>query len=448
MEHLWDVTALGRTSAAIVLYGACMAWYLTAFSNRGAIPGRAAGAVYTGVLLTLFFIPDEMAAAAAYALGAAGAFVTYLCLEHGRLLVKLFACIAFEAVRRIASTIGSSVYILVSAQLVWPLWADQEAQYQMFVWVCVLEDLVQGSTAFLALRTVVHFFPDTHGTLHSGEFGLLIAPAAAAIVATQVLHRLSQILDYARLSVEVETQALILAVVVLAALVATIVMFRRVRTEQRNETNRQLLEGQLESMRRYIAQMEQNDARMAALRHDAANHLETIAALQETGALEDARQYAKRTYDDMVAAQSQVRTGNPVSDVILGEQQRTAEQRGVQYDVRFRFPTGLGIDAFDLGTILHNAGQNAIEAAAACKDPWVRVRSTVHNRAVLVEITNSCAQPVPLDKTTGLPVSARTGEHGFGLRNIASAAAKYNGNLRAEASPKSFALLVLLSARN
>lgn len=448
MEHLWDIAAQVRTSALIVLYGACMAWFLNAFSDRGPGLGRAAGGVYSSILFVCFFVPYEMTATEAYLAAGAGAFLTYLILEHGRPLMNLFACLTFEAIRRIVSTIGSSVYILVSAQLVWPLWTDPEAQYLMFAAVCALQVLSEGAGAYLALRMIVRFFPDPAGTLRTGEFGLLAAPTAAAIVATQVLHELRQILDYGQYSVEVETQALILALVLLASLVAIIVMFGRVRAEQSSETDRQLLEGQIESMRGYIAQMERNDERMARLRHDAANHLETIAALQEKGTLADAHRYARRTYDDMVSVQSAIRTGNPVSDVILDEQQQIAKQRGIRYDTHFRFPSGLGIDAFDLGVILHNAGRNAIEGAAGSEEPWVCVRSTVHNHNVLIEVSNSCPAQVVLHPQTGLPVSTRQGEHGNGLRNIASAAAKYSGSVRAEAGLNTFTLLVLLSIHN
>ena len=123
-----------------------------------------------------------------------------------------------------------------------------------------------------------------------------------------------------------------------------------------------------------------------------------------------------------------------------------AEQHNVRYSADFRFPASLGIDAFDIGIILHNAGQNAIEAARRAEDPWVRVESRVHHKTVLIDISNSCGEPVNINPETGRPDTVKSSGHGIGLRNIESAAEKYSGDVQITAGPDTFMLSIFLSA--
>lgn len=443
-EHLWEVGRTVRLTSGIVLYGCFLAWFLSAFATSGTRPARPAAAVYTAVLLVCLYLPYEMASAAAYLAGAAGAFLVCLAVSHDRLLMKLFVFLTFEAVRRAAATAGSCAYIVLSSYIVLPAHADPELQYKMYLVCCAVDVAVQAITGYAALRLVIRYFPDPHGTLTAGEFGLLCVPSASAIVTTQVLHDLRQILDYGKYSVQMESLAGVLVAAAIVSLVATVVMFGKIRAEQKTRTDRELLDGQLASMRDYIAQMERNDRRMAQVRHDVVNHLETIAALQERGDLGDASSYARRMYGELSSAGTAVHTGNPVSDVIISDQKQYAEQHGIRYTADVQFPNGLGIDAFDVGIILHNAGQNAIAAAMQSEDPWVHVRSRVHRRTLLIDVSNSCAKPAVINPSTGRPDTTRPGEHGLGLRNVDSVAERYGGNVQITAGQDTFTISVLL----
>jgi hypothetical protein len=58
-----------------------------------------------------------------------------------------------------------------------------------------------------------------------------------------------------------------------------------------------------------------------------------------------------------------VKSGNPVTDVILTEKQKEAKNRGIAFVSDFHYPEETKINAFDVSVILNNAVGNAIEAA-------------------------------------------------------------------------------------
>lgn len=57
-------------------------------------------------------------------------------------------------------------------------------------------------------------------------------------------------------------------------------------------------------------------------------------------------------------------TGNPITDIIIHQKKQEADRAGVKFSVDFSYPKELQIDVYDIGVILNNALENAIEAAA------------------------------------------------------------------------------------
>lgn len=55
-------------------------------------------------------------------------------------------------------------------------------------------------------------------------------------------------------------------------------------------------------------------------------------------------------------------TGNPITDIIIHQKSQEAQKKKIQFDVDFIFPSKQKIDAYDVGVVLDNALENAIEA--------------------------------------------------------------------------------------
>ena len=151
----------------------------------------------------------------------------------------------------------------------------------------------------------------------------------------------------------------------------------------------------------------------------------------------------KSAWSESVA---EIKTGNPVTDVILTQKQKEAEEKGIDFRCKFMYPTDTGINAFDVSVILNNAITNAFEGVSGCKNPYVSISAYRKKNAYMLELTNCIRKRVEIDDETGLPESTKKdkGSHGFGLANIRKVAQKYYGDIDISQDENSFTLTVML----
>ena len=148
----------------------------------------------------------------------------------------------------------------------------------------------------------------------------------------------------------------------------------------------------------------------------------------------------------------EVKSGNPVTDVILQEWKIEAEKRGICFRCDFHYPAGSNINAFDVSVILNNALQNAVENTVEGETAYISVNSYRRNNVFMIEISNSFMGKLQWDAECGLPVTSKEkteshgyGQtHGYGLSNIRKVAGKYFGDLDITQKDREFLLSVML----
>ena len=242
----------------------------------------------------------------------------------------------------------------------------------------------------------------------------------------------------------------LLAVVSFASILVVIVVFEDVKNHQREECQRDLLSRQIADMESHIAQVERFYHDIRSLRHDMGNHIMMLEHLYAQDERAEAERYTARLKEelqrDIVSEENVIRSGNPVTDVILMEKSKCAAQRGIAFESMFRYPSEASVDAFDISVILSNALENAIESAAGCESPYIRITSRRRNHTCLIECENSSGFLREIDPETGLPVTTKENhaEHGFGLSNIRGIAQRYHGDIEIIQESGRFVLCVLL----
>lgn len=202
-------------------------------------------------------------------------------------------------------------------------------------------------------------------------------------------------------------------------------------TEQ--ETAAARLSKQLDGQRRYVEEAEKRTAQWAAFQHDLKNHLLVLTGLLRESNYPAAERYANRLQAGCDALTVRISTGNPVLDALFHEKCSQARRWGISVDCRVRIPPDYSVEDMDLCTIFSNILDNAM---AACRmvEPSRRVlRVITKARAgfLVVESTNPVADSRPIEK-------------GIGLRNIETAAARYQGAAEWEIADGIFRISVLL----
>ena len=119
---------------------------------------------------------------------------------------------------------------------------------------------------------------------------------------------------------------------------------------------------------------------------------------------------------------------------------------------RLLFPRELEILSYDLGIILGNALDNAIEACKRLKErepeaeAFIRLSSWMKGRLLILKVENSFDGKVPGMGTKRLLLTNKTDKnaHGIGLSNIRCTAEKYGGTMDYKAVGRVFILSVMM----
>lgn len=236
------------------------------------------------------------------------------------------------------------------------------------------------------------------------------------------------------------------------AVFITIVIYQALKENQQKEKENLVLEKQIESMKSHIKEVERLYQDMRGLKHDMGNHITILERLYAANEKAEAVQYIGKLRQKFLETSGEIKTGNPVTDVILNEKKKTAEENQIHFTSDFIYPKDTGVDVFDVSVLLSNALENALEAAKQCEQPYIVLTAYRKKNIYMIEIENSLRAPLKMDTDTGLIATTKKDKegHGMGLLNIRKVARKYYGEIDIEQTAHTFRLsiMLLLSASN
>ncbi|NBJ95106.1 ATP-binding protein [Parablautia muri] len=170
------------------------------------------------------------------------------------------------------------------------------------------------------------------------------------------------------------------------------------------------------------------------------------------GKMEEAKVYDAELKNLLSEMTGEIKSGNPVTDVILQMQKKEAEKRNIRFRSDFRYPKGSWNNVFDISVILNNALQDAMENVkhfpsentngdAFC----ILVHSYHRNNAYMIEICNSFTGDLQWNTENELPVATKRADgHGYGLINIRRVVEKYSGNIAIDEKNGEFCISIML----
>ena len=153
----------------------------------------------------------------------------------------------------------------------------------------------------------------------------------------------------------------------------------------------------------------------------------------------DALEKSISTYEDVV------HTGSEVLDVVLGEKRERCRLRDIQLTC---YADGAGlafVDGLDLYSLLGDALDNALRAAARMPEGQRFITFTARREGDMAAIHIENPAPDVVELENGLPRDPRDRAYaGFGMRSMQRTAAKYGGSLAVKQKDGMFYLDVLL----
>ncbi len=198
-----------------------------------------------------------------------------------------------------------------------------------------------------------------------------------------------------------------IALCIFAGEAALIYFWQRYRILLAERQKHFVEEQQVKAMRERLEEAENFYGSIRKVRHEMKNHMANIKGMTEAGEYGEIEEYVHRMDVTMQELEYKYVTGNAVTDVIINDKCRRAEKAGIRFDADFRY--GGEIPVFDMGIILNNLLDNAIEACEKLEPGKGFIRLTLKRKKqfLLLNVENSFDGAVPISKGSSLPPTTK-----------------------------------------
>ena len=416
-------------------------------------------------LLIVFFVYilfEIVCNRAALPQGSFGLILTALLLAVSRWIgqekpsVFLLTLLYFNA--RISSGLMvQSLYFIVERSVPYRL-EPPEAVFLRAALLVMLFLLSHASMLAVMLYALQHQMRKQRMTLHRRELCYLALVPTAGILFGQVISRILVEFEDGVLLQLYERHPAFLAVVPVLALLFyagayLTIAFKQGMAALREEQATHYMEyQQTQAIRARIHETEQFYTRIRGLKHEMRGHLTNIKGLAQSGEYASLEDYIAKMNESVSGFELTLQTGNPVTDVIVNDIRQRSLDLGIRFQAEFHYPDPGAYDAFDVGIILQNLLQNALEACEKVSEGerFIVLTGKRKGRFFLIEVKNSFAGEVVFGQD-GLPVTTKKEDapmHGIGLSNVRREAEKYMGELELRTDQREFSATVLLQERS
>ncbi len=242
-----------------------------------------------------------------------------------------------------------------------------------------------------------------------------------------------------------------IALCIFAGEAALIYFWQRYRILLAERQKHFVEEQQVKAMKKRLEEAENFYGSIRKVRHEMKNHMANIKGLAGAGEYGEIEEYVRRMDETMQELEYKYVTGNAVTDVIINDKCRRAEKAGIRFDADFRY--GGEIPVFDMGIILNNLLDNAIEACEKLETGkgFVRLSLKRKKQFLILYVENSFDGAVPISKGSPLPPTTKQSilpgiitEHGIGLENVRDIAERYFGGVNIKVKGDVFHVTVML----
>lgn len=188
----------------------------------------------------------------------------------------------------------------------------------------------------------------------------------------------------------------------------------------------------------------QND--MRKYKHDIKNRMLALIGLLNGGNANKALAELKSDLNMLdESVNSIVNTGNPIIDAVIQSKINVAKSKNVDIVISSKLTKNIEIDSLELGVLLGNAIDNAIEATekVSCKQRNVYVSMITAEELLSIEIKNPVGGHVDTQRL--LSQKSDKQNHGYGIKSIQTIAEKYYGHVSFACEDNTFSINIVLN---
>lgn len=179
----------------------------------------------------------------------------------------------------------------------------------------------------------------------------------------------------------------------------------------------------LQAEHQYYEEKFATEERVQGIYHDLKNSL--LLAREEADSKESQKIIATLE-DQLTDYENYYKTGNRFLDIIIRDKAQAAQAKVIDFSAMVDFGEGHFIEALDISTIFGNLLDNAIEASEKlpAAERVITLKVSRLREMLVIRLDNNAQAPADSAFATTKKDKQR---HGFGLKNVRQAVAKYGG---------------------
>lgn len=440
VERMWDMASTISAIAGLFVSAILVARFYVPYmiKKRSAV---LIGALFFVVMTILYLIPFSMSGVVAYIIGTIAVCLISLLCERRNLPQKVFLSMTIYMFLWISQVIAALPWKLISGLTFMRESSDDPGkQFAWFIVALVLLIAVENALLFLEIFISEKVYARKNERMEWRELTLLASPYVAIIAGYWISSFLSDVYVkntgvyvWNNYPIYDGIRALFGVIAFLAA-ITVMYSYQRMKQSQDDALQNALVSKQVEELSGHVHMIEALYSDIRGIRHDINDHIMVLGNLLEKGNTDEAVTYLNEWQNGFPMPEINAKTGNPVTDIVLSEKRREAEEAGIEFVQNFHYPSSGKVESIDIGVILNNALSNAIRAASESDNPRIEVKAWKNNNAYLIQVKNSFSGKLTLDSQTGIPETSKDDKesHGYGLMNMKRITEKYYGTIQLE----------------
>lgn len=449
MESCWNFVSYAHIIVQMMVMGYVLYRFAMPFmqNKKGAV---CTGIVYFATMLFLYFVPLEINNFAAYGIGIVTAFLVMYRTDRRNFRQKIFIAVTFFALRWLSVYMVDIITEELYRKIISTAYMVEHPYVQLAAYIVmeILDVAAEAAVAGIGAGYIVKAYIYKNENMGLKEMFMLIVPSITGMTGYGIMQYYQAYLEISvieAISGVYHILAFLHFGISIVTIVVMTVLFQNIRARQEEKLQNELLSAQIDSTENHIAQVESLYQNIRSIKHDMTNHILTLERLYATENREEAEAYGMELKNILSEMTGEIKSGNPITDVILQEWKMEAEKKGICFCSDYYYPKGSRINAFDISVILNNALQNAMENVNG-DAPYISVHSYHRDNAYMIEICNSFTGKLQWDTENELPVTTKrkADGHGYGLINIRRVAEKYSGDIAIDVKDREFCISIML----
>lgn len=272
------------------------------------------------------------------------------------------------------------------------------------------------------------------------KIGTAILPLTSVFIII-LLYRYTYIV--ADSSYQIST--LIAAILLIVANLLILFVIDKQETHLRTTERLIFAEAHIKNQLSHYSELYTQQEALKKFRHDSKNFYTSLISMLETLSTQDAINYIKDKIEIEMFNHNTINSGHPVIDATIYSKNLSAQKQGASINSNIKITTKILIDELELGVLIGNALDNAIEAVAKLDESnskVIELNILSSGDMLSIEVSNKTINNID---TQNLVTGKKDKHlHGYGINSIETITTKYKGNLSFACKNNIFTLSVIL----